>query len=235
MTDLDSLRQALQAPLTHNPGGLDIGQIITKGRRARRRRRVFVIGGWSACLTAALLAAVTSGGLARQSPGPHPSVRPAPPATGQCHDGPGTLCGLVIRTTIKNASGWLVLYVVKVGGVPGTTFGVMVTYQKGGKLAPGVETNETNGSDLSPGFHAVESALSVNGQSMPEFGYYVGPAAKIIGVAAGKTLQASMAHWSIDRQVVIFWFPLGLRMVTKLAAYNAAGHRLPTGDHSIHH
>ncbi|HEV2372378.1 MAG TPA: hypothetical protein VGS19_09420 [Streptosporangiaceae bacterium] len=146
--------------------------------------------------------------------------------------------GAVISTGVRNSAGELVFYGVKVHlhELPGTTFGVTGGYRKGGNLTSDVETNETNGSDLSPGFHAVESALGVNGQSIPEFGYYVGPAAKIIGVAAGKTLQAAQAHWSIDRQVVIFWFPLGLRTdVTKLAAYNAAGHRLPTGDNSIHH
>ncbi len=78
MTDLDILRRALRAQDMHGcPGrdGLDVGEIIVRGRRLRWRRRVAAAGG-AMCLAAAVFGAVTGvSHLARSSPAPaqHPA------------------------------------------------------------------------------------------------------------------------------------------------------------------
>lgn len=75
MTDLDTFRQALQAPgVPHrgapDPAALDIDKIMARGRRIRRRRRLVACGG-SACLAAGLISAVTGiSHLGRQDPSP---------------------------------------------------------------------------------------------------------------------------------------------------------------------
>jgi hypothetical protein len=69
--------------------------------------------------------------------------------------------------------------------------------------------------------------------AVPEFGYYAGAAVKITGTVAGRLVRAHTARWSADPGIVIFWFtPAGdpaTATVTGLAAYAAAGRRLPAG------
>jgi hypothetical protein len=70
------------------------------------------------------------------------------------------------------------------------------------------------------------------------FGYYVGPATRITATVDGRRIQAGQARWSQESQIVIFWFdpadvPDGTAP-TNLAAYNAAGSRLPAGDTKIY-
>jgi hypothetical protein len=151
---------------------------------------------------------------------------------------PGRPYGAVIRTGIQNKPGELVFYAVHVHvkQLPGTTFGIMGGYQdSAGHLSGVVETNETSGSDVSEGFHAIEAPIN----SIPEFGYYAGPAAKITGTVGGQTIQASLAHWSVNPKVVIFWFspaddPSG-QDVTSLAAFDAQGKPLPPGNSGVGH
>jgi hypothetical protein len=236
MTDLDTLRRALRARPAADLGGLDIGQIMLRGRRVRRRRRMLAAGG-TAVLAAVLVTVVISiglpGGPARV-PHPVPALAPAQSAD----RGPNAPYGAVIQTGIRDSAGELVFYAVKIhmAQLPHTTFGVMAGYQRPGTLTADVESNEVTGPDTAPGFHAVESPVSANGHPVPEFGYYAGPAAKITGVIGGRRVQASHARWSVNPAIVIFWFsPRGnpaAHTVTGLAAYNTHGKPLPTGHNT---
>ncbi|WP_240944465.1 hypothetical protein [Micromonospora thermarum] len=65
---------------------------------------------------------------------------------------------------------------------------------------------------------------------MPTFGYFVGPAKRIVGTVDGRQATARLAQWSRDPQVVIFWFdPQQLAPGTPLdgiVAHDARGRRL---------
>jgi hypothetical protein len=233
MTDLDTLRRALRARPAADLGGLDISQIMLRGRRIRHRRRILAAGG-SAVLAAVLAAVVIGAGLSARVPHPVPAF-----ASGHSADrGRNAPYGAVISTGIRNFAGELVFYAVRVhtAQLPQTTFGVMGGYRKAGKLTADVESNEFSGPDTAPGFHAVESPMSANGHPVPEFGYYAGPAAKITGVVDGQRIQASRARWNINPKIIIFWFSPrgnpGAHTITGLAAYNAHGKPLPTGHNS---
>jgi hypothetical protein len=106
-----------------------------------------------------------------------------------------------------------------------------------GHVSNGVEANEFTGSDVAPGFHAVEAPTTVNGQAVTEFGYYAGPAVKITGTVGGNTVQADQAQWSVNPRIVVFWFspqadPSGAD-VAGLAAFNAQGQPLPAGHNTV--
>jgi hypothetical protein len=144
----------------------------------------------------------------------------------------------VIPAGIRDQAGELVLFVVRIHlrQLPGTGFGIMAGHRAtSGTLTGDVETNETTGSATAPGFHAVESPIETGdpGTAIPEFGYYAGPAAKITASAGGKQVQASIARWSLNPQIVIFWFPATARPSATaphgLTAYDASGHLLPAG------
>jgi hypothetical protein len=144
--------------------------------------------------------------------------------------------GRVISTGIKDAGGELVFYGVRiqVRQLPGTTFGIMAGLRdSAGGLTPEVEANETQGSDSTAGFHAVEAASSVGSPALavPEFGYYAGPAATITAQEGRRQVQAHLARWSVNPRIVIFWFtPRATGSAPQdLAAYNAAGQQLPVG------
>ena len=144
--------------------------------------------------------------------------------------------GRVISTGINDAGGELVFYGVRIHAqqLPGITFGIMAGLRdSAGHLTPEVETNETQGSASSAGFHAVEAASSVGSPAVavPEFGYYAGPAATITAQQGGRQVQAHLARWSADPRIVIFWFAPGSAgsAPENLAAYNAAGQQLPAG------
>ncbi|HKT02650.1 MAG TPA: hypothetical protein VJT31_24230, partial [Rugosimonospora sp.] len=173
-------------------------------------------------------------------PGPGLDLPAAPPPASQAPASPvrGTL-GAVVPTGIQVTGGELMVYAVAVdeARLSGVHFGVaMGRRSSGGPLAPLAESNEVTGSDRSPGFHAVEAAMTVSGVAVPEFGYYAGPATKITASVNGHTVQARQAAWSQDPSVVFFWFdpaqvPAGTHP-TGLAAYDRTGQRLPEGNAS---
>jgi hypothetical protein len=78
MTDIEALRRALQAP--DDAGSVDIGEIVTRGKRLRVRRRLAVAGA-AMCAALVVTGVVTGGGhLVRSAPVPaqHPTEpRPA--------------------------------------------------------------------------------------------------------------------------------------------------------------
>jgi hypothetical protein len=237
MTDLDTLRRALQAPPATDLGGLPIGQVMVRGRRLRRRRRILAAAG-TAALAAVLVTVVASTGQFGKASRPRHLVPPLSPghSVPQGHNAP---YGSVIATGIRDSAGELVFYAVRIhlAQLPKTTFGVMAGYRgPGGKLTGAVESNEFSGPDTAPGFHAVEAPMSANGRAVPEFGYYAGPAAKITGTVDGRSVQADQARWSENPKIVIFWFPArgnpAAHPVTGMAAYNAKGKLLPSGHAS---
>ena len=234
MKDLGTLRRALQAPAP-DPGRLHLGEIMARGRRLRRRRRALAAGGF-ACLAAVLATAgIAVGHLGRTE---HPMPQFPLSAGHSPGRNPNAPYGAVIHTGIKSQTGELVFFMVRVHvkELPGTTFGIMGGYRTAaGHLAGAVETNETSGPDTSPGFHAVEAPIN----GLPEFGYYAGPAAKITGTVGGQKVRASVARWSVNRKIVIFWFStrdnLGGQDVTGLAAVSAHGRKLPAGHNGVGH
>ena len=164
-------------------------------------------------------------------PSPVPSASPVPPVP----------AGRVIPAGIRDQAGELVFFVVRIhlGQLPGTGFGIMAGHRAAsGTLTGDVETNETTGSATAPGFHAVESPIETGapGTAIPEFGYYAGPAATITASVNGKPVQASIARWNLNPQIVIFWFPATARPSATapygLTAYDASGHLLPAGHNT---
>jgi hypothetical protein len=204
---------------------------------------VYVAGAAVACAgiigvsTLAANADTTSGAAPLQfGSGGDVSASAAPPSTGpsgrpSSAEPPTHVLGDVVTT----GYGKWVLYAVEISdsAIPHTSFGLMAgVHGADGSVKGVVETNETTGSDKSPGFHAIEGSMDVDGKTSPTFGYYVGPAAKITGVAGGKTLTAGEAAWSKNSAVHFFWFGSSAS-ISKLAAFDKSGHKLPTGNASI--
>jgi hypothetical protein len=122
---------------------------------------------------------------------------------------------------------------VREPSLPNTHFGVMVGRRMpDGTFTSDVISNETTGSDTAKGFHALQGTMNVNGEDVPSFGYFVGPAARFTAKVGGKTIEAGHARWSKDASVVMFWFDparIGAASLTKLTAYGASGNKLPGG------
>lgn len=141
--------------------------------------------------------------------------------------------GDIIGTGVQGDAGELVFYGVKVDieQLPETTFGIMAGHRAAnGKVTAGTVTNEFEGSDKAPGFHGVSGGIN----DIPSFGYYAGPAAKITATINGKTVTAHQAAWSVDPNVVVFWFDSGADPAD-LAAFDASGKKLPAGNTDVGH
>ena len=254
MTDLGTFRQALKgqdppgldptAPRIH---ALDVSVIMAKGRRLRRRRRLAVAGG-VLCLAAAVSGTVTGiSQLTRPAPSLslHPATsggsRTAPISVGTAAPAPSpSRMGRLVPSGIHAGEGELVFYGVRVHvrQLPKVSFGITAGLRgPSGALTGEVETNETSGSATAAGFHAIEAAMTVGSPAVhvPEFGYYAGPAAAITARQGGRLVHASLARWSANPGIVIFWFPAttaNTSALTGLAAYSATGHQLPAGNTS---
>jgi hypothetical protein len=151
--------------------------------------------------------------------------------------------GRVIGSGVRAGRGELVFYGVRIHTrqLPGITFGIMAGLRSAsGGLIPEVETNEITGAGTSPGFHAIEAPTTVGSPEVviPEFGYYAGPAATITAERSGQLVHASLARWSVDPSIVVFWFPgttPASTPLTGLAAYTNSGHLLPAGSTTTGH
>ncbi|WP_405433265.1 hypothetical protein [Micromonospora sp. NBC_00617] len=75
-----------------------------------------------------------------------------------------------------------------------------------GTLSTDILVNDVEGADRSPGFHQIGYDERSSDTPVPTFGYFVGPAERIIGTVDGRQVDARVARWSRDKQVVIFWF-----------------------------
>ncbi|BFU43569.1 hypothetical protein [Krasilnikovia sp. MM14-A1004] len=234
MTDLDDLRDALQSPPGFAPRVLNLDQVMASGGRLRRRRRV-AVGAASALAVGVLL--VGGGQVARLAGGP-PSA-PAGPA-GVATAPNSHVLGEVMPTGVKADAAEWVLYAqpVEVPGQSGVHFGFQLGRRSAdGSLRDEVMTNDVDGSDRSPGFHAVQRAMTIDAGTTLTFGYYVGAPATITARADGRTVIAERAVWSEDSSVTVFWFrPRDVTPSTKLSrltAKDAQGRVLPAGDTSV--
>ena len=172
-----------------------------------------------------------------------PSATVTPRASDRASPWPGAaradyrVLGKLVPTGVRAGTGGWVLHMTKleIAELPQTRIGIMASrLLPSGELVQTYAANETQGSDRSPGFHAVSLSQVVGGVTMPAFGYYAGPAAKITGTSDGRVVGARQARWSEDPSVTIFWFdPASVRPgteLTRLTAYDRNGKTLPAGD-----
>ncbi|MEV6897894.1 hypothetical protein [Amycolatopsis sp. NPDC051372] len=256
MTDLDKLRSALREEPDQPFAAPDLGRIITEGRRIRRRRRIATGAGAAAAVAAVV--GIVFGAVALRTPAEPtqvPAAAPPAPATSGpvASDGavpttspPPTSAidqlpesvtqpyGDVIHTGIKTAAGGeLVFYATKIddnAALPDVHFGIMAAVQtKTGHLSL-YASNEIRGADRSFGFHATAGGMAAGGTWVPVYGYFSGPAVKIVSTVHGKPVQARTASWSVDPRVVVFWFDQrevpDPAVLTPLVAYGKDGTRL---------
>lgn len=232
MTDLDALRNALhETP----PQGLtlDTSRILADGKRLRRRRRL-LNGSGVVGVAAAVVAVVLGTGLLKAAPQAGNTPVAAPTSSLSVEQESRAPYGEVIPTGIKGPAGELVFYAVRIDdpeNLPRTHFGVMAAYRAAdGKLKDVMIINETKSTDRRPGFHQLDGGEQIQGQYLPVFGYYAGPAAKITTTAHGKEVQAAVATWSVDPSVRIFWFDPQLvdsdKVLTPPIAFDANGTKL---------
>lgn len=250
MTDLSEFRAALRAPDPHQRP-LDIAAIMVAGARVRRRRRITASAGSGIALLVLIVAGSQLLRIAQARP---PTIESAPQAAappaapGPLNTGTHTaaapriqnLLGDIIRTGIKAGDGEWIIYLTRIDSphLPDTTMGISTgRLLPSGAVAGSYSSNETQGSDRAPGFHAVSGSQDVGGEQLPAFGYYVGSPATITGRAGGRAVTARTAVWSEDPSVVVFWFdPTSVdpgRKLTLLAAFDRQGGKLPAGRATV--
>jgi hypothetical protein len=131
----------------------------------------------------------------------------------------------------------LVLYGIHVddAAIPCTHFGLMIGTVDASGTATGVyESNEFDGSDLTPGFHAVSMVGKVFAGTY-FVGYYVGPASSISVVVNGVPTAAHIAAWSVNPDVKFWWLggsADGNPTYGALTAKDAKGNPLVVGSHA---
>jgi len=98
------------------------------------------------------------------------------------------------------------------------------------------EANESDGSDLTPGMHAV--SLSGGGNQISAWyliGYYVGSATSVFveEKAFASPVAATVVPWSVNPDVKFWWVSGGGAVPSfgKLSAKDANGTALPLGTH----
>lgn len=222
MNEVDELRRAMRATERADRNGLDLAGIMREGRRVRRRRRVAGTGAVAAVV--AVLIGV-GGTVARtrppEPPGPAataastatagPSPTPTPGPTGP----PVRPAGAVVGSGIRYGADERVFYLVPVDvpGLPGVTIGLVAGRRSPtGELTTDYLVNDVEGSDRRPGFHQIgyDQQRVPTDAPVPTFGYFVGPAARIVGTVDGRHVEARLARWSEDPRLVIFWFDPGV-------------------------
>ncbi|WET79871.1 hypothetical protein P3102_01010 [Amycolatopsis sp. QT-25] len=252
MTDLETLRSALREQPADGFAEPDLGAIMAKGRRIRRRRRLATGAGGVAATLATVLVLVGAVALkgsssdqqplppAASAPAPPPSASipaPAPasvspaPLTGAASDRP---FGEAIPLGVEAGGGRelvLCAFAIDEPQTPDVRFGLQVAYRnQAGEYDVLLASNEFKGSDRSFGFHAVDGGDVIRGTFVPVFGYFAGPAARITSTVRGKPVEAKAIPWSEDPSIVIFWFDgtqvESAGVLTPLVAYDARGLRL---------
>ncbi|WP_030491955.1 hypothetical protein [Micromonospora chokoriensis] len=227
MNELERLRHAMRA--TERPDAvLDLDTVLREGRRLRTRRRV--AGAGAATLAAGLATVVVVVAVGASGPtGRPPPAAVAPPAVGVSPMAeesldltpPPTMAGDVLSpkplgqlvdSGVRHGVDRRVYYFVGVSvpGEPGVSIGLAAGRQApDGSLTTDMLVNTVEGSDRSAGFHEIGYDESSSAAPAPTFGYFVGPATRIIGTVDGRQVDARLARWSSDKQVVIFWFDPG--------------------------
>ncbi|MFE7870770.1 hypothetical protein ACFUYE_10535 [Micromonospora humida] len=223
MTELEQLRRAMRATERPYPEDLDLTVIMRDGRRLRRRRRL-VGAGATALATMLVAGGVGLGVRWAGPPADRPPARAAtvpdatPPATASPPPGPTRWepprkpIGEVVDTGIRYGVEQRVYYLVAVDvpETPRVRIGLMAGRRTpAGELTDDIVLNDVRGSDRRPGFHEIgydDATPSDDRPPVPTFGYFVGPASRIVGAAGGRQVDARLARWSTDPELVIFWF-----------------------------
>ncbi|MFJ6200014.1 hypothetical protein [Micromonospora sp. NPDC092111] len=225
MNEQDQLRAAMRATERPYRDSLDLTAIMRDGRRLRRRRRL--AGGGAAALATVLVVVGVGIGLRWTRP-PAPEQRPVPAATGPAthrptedptpapgattSEPPPQPLGDVVDSSIRYGPEQRVFYFVAVDlpAVPGVTIGLVSGRRAaGGRLTSDFLVNDVQGVDRRAGFHQIGYDQSLPPDTrppVPTFGYFVGAAKRIVGTADGRQVDARLARWSVDPDVVIFWF-----------------------------
>lgn len=236
MNDLDDFRAALRQPPAEPFAEPDLARIMADGTRIRRRRRVLTSSAGIAAAAAVVLVFVLAVQLRQPAPvpvaqPPSPPTSATTPATGAPPERPPI--GDVVGTGIQTRAGEIVLFARAVDEpqiLPDIHFGLVAGFRSGTSLQAALATNEVRGSDRSFGFHATDGGEILQDQLIPVFGYFAGPATRITTTVHGKTVEATLARWTEDPNVVIFWFdPVAVpdsASLTPLIAYDTNGKRL---------
>ncbi|MEU4477566.1 hypothetical protein AB0F68_05765 [Micromonospora sp. NPDC023966] len=218
MNEVDELRRAMRATERADRNGLDLAGIMREGRRVRRRRRVAGTGA-VAVAVAALLVGV--GGIVARTRPPEPpaAVVTVPAVTPAATADPATPpeprprpVGAVVGSGIRYGADERVFYLVPVDvpELPGVAIGLAAGRRSpAGELTTDYLVNDVTGSDRRPGFHQIgydQHGRLPADAPVPTFGYFVGPAARIVGTVDGRQVEARLARWSEDPRLVIFWF-----------------------------
>ncbi|MET8233909.1 hypothetical protein ABZS77_24870 [Micromonospora sp. NPDC005298] len=247
MTELDRLRDAMRA-IEHTAAPLDLAAVMREGRRLRTRRRV--AGAGAATLAAALASVLVMVAVGARPGDPPPVDRPPPVAvaptpvavpttptsekpTPPPSTPPPEPLGRIVDSGVRHGADQRVYYVVGVSvpGQPQVSIGLAAGRRApDGALTTDILVNDVQGSDRSPGFHQIGYDERSSAAPVPAFGYFVGPATRIVGTVDGQQVEARLARWSVDPQVVIFWFePAELtpgRRLDGIVARDATGRRL---------
>ncbi|TNH31095.1 hypothetical protein FHG89_04220 [Micromonospora orduensis] len=216
MNELDRLRDAMRATERSAPT-LDLVAVIREGRRLRTRRRIAGVG--VATLATALAAIVVMVAVGARPGEPPPVDRPPPVAVSPTPKSeeptpppstpPPKPLGRIVDSGVRHGADQRVYYVVQVSvpGQPRVSIGLAAGRRApDGTLTTDILVNDVEGADRSPGFHQIGYDERSAAAPVPAFGYFVGPAQRIVGTVDGRQVDARLARWSLDKQVVIFWF-----------------------------
>ncbi|GAB3796217.1 hypothetical protein GCM10027605_03730 [Micromonospora zhanjiangensis] len=207
--------------------GLDLDAIMHEGGRLRRRRRLAGTG--AVALSVVLVVVGIAVGVRQFRPAPAPvagpTVSPAAPTSGAPAATPTVTettdknrdetgrqpVGEVVTSGLRRAGEERVFYFVPVHlpDLPDVRIGLVAGRRTAdGGLVSDFLANDVEGSDRRPGFHAIgnERTGQRDGPPLPIFGYFVGPAKRITATAGERRVDARVARWSADPQVLIFWF-----------------------------
>lgn len=235
MNEAERLREAMLATERADHDMLDLAAVVREGRRLRRRRRVVGTGSAALVLAVAVAVPVALTSADPERPGrgadpvagartatpttaptAGPTTAAAPTTTPAATTGSGRATpkpvGTVLYSGIRYGVEERVFYVVGVAvpKVPQVKIGLVAGRRNAaGELTPDVLVNDVAGRDRHAGFH--EIGYDQQGDRpvrppVPTFGYFVGPAAQIVGTVDGRQVPATLARWSEDSRVVIFWF-----------------------------
>jgi hypothetical protein len=247
MNETGRLREAMRATEQAQRHQFDVELIMRKGRRLRYRRRA-AQGGMllaSAAVVVGFALGLRPGGppvepgaeptVAAITPTvetPLPSALDTPPPTPPA---PQPI-GEPVTTGIRYGDDERVFYFIAVDlpHAPEVTIGLVAGRRgPGGALAADHLLNDVEGDDRRPGFHEIgyePSPQTLPATPVPTFGYFVGPAAKIVGTVDGYEIIAQQTLWSEEPEVVIFWFdPQALtpgQRLDGIVAYDAQGRKL---------
>ncbi|MFI6333111.1 hypothetical protein ACIBBG_33065 [Micromonospora chersina] len=154
---------------------------------------------------------------------PEPELTPPPAATATATRPTATATpsestqeprpvGDVVASGIRYGTEERVFYFIPVDvpRQPHVTIGLVAGRRSAdGKLTSDFVANDVEGNDRRPGFHQIgydQPGPIPTSPPVPTFGYFVGPAERIVGTVEGRKVTARLATWSRDPQVVIFWF-----------------------------